>query len=290
MSFLEYLKIKIKSSKILPKYYREYFKKIRLSSFPYVSGDTFLALADCAVIGDLSKPIYFSSIEKKEIIFIEVDYFDNKEIFNLACNFKKVIIHNGDTSPNMNLINQLAKKKIFVYGTNINFTDDYIKPIPIGLENAHFRRNGNLNYFNPLQLSRIDKHKENILLTSFSLTSKVRVEYEKILTNRNIINNKGLDLNTYRKLLAKSYFVLSPPGNGIDCHRTWEAFYNNTIPVIEKKYYLFNHLNLPVLIVDKLNDFLDLSIDDKINKYNEINSQSKDQIYMKWWINHIEKD
>ena len=129
-----------------------------------------------------------------------------------------------------------------------------------------------------------------ILLVSFSLSSNVRVEYEKILINYGITNNKGLDMDTYRNLLAKSYFVLSPPGNGIDCHRTWEAFYNDTIPVIEKKYYLFQHLNLPVLVVDNIKDFLDLSIDDKIKKYNSINSQRKEQIYMKWWINYIERD
>ena len=208
MKFIEYLKSKIKSSKFLPKHYREYFQKIRLTSFPYISGDTFLAIADCAVISDSPKPIYLSSIEKKDIIFIEVDLFDKKEIFNLACTFKKVIIHNGDTNPNINLINQLVKRKIHVFGTNINFISDFVKPIPIGLENAHIKLNGSLNHYNPLNLSRVVKVKENILLVSFSLSSNVRVEYEKTLISYGIANNKGLDLDTYRNLLAKSYFVL----------------------------------------------------------------------------------
>ena len=82
--------------------------------------------------------------------------------------------------------------------------------------------------------------------------------------------------------------MLSPPGNGIDCHRTWEAFYNNTVPVIEKKYYLFSHLNLPVFVVDEINEFLSLSYVDKIKIYKSIIKKNKKQIYMKWWINYLE--
>ena len=35
-------------------------------------------------------------------------------------------------------------RKIYVFGTNIDFINDYIKPIPIGLENAHHKLNGHL--------------------------------------------------------------------------------------------------------------------------------------------------
>jgi hypothetical protein len=46
-------------------------------------------------------------------------------------------------------------------------------------------------------------------------------------------------------------FVLSPFGNGMDCHRTWEALLCGCIPIVRSS--VFNELfdGLPVLIVDK---------------------------------------
>jgi len=49
-------------------------------------------------------------------------------------------------------------------------------------------------------------------------------------------------------------FVLSPFGNGMDCHRTWEALLCGCIPIVRSS--VFNELfeGLPVLIVDKWED------------------------------------
>jgi hypothetical protein len=51
-------------------------------------------------------------------------------------------------------------------------------------------------------------------------------------------------------MLSNSQFVLSPPGNGADCHRTWEAIYLGAIPIVHKDFWPFNNLELPVLVID----------------------------------------
>jgi hypothetical protein len=33
--------------------------------------------------------------------------------------------------------------------------------------------------------------------------------------------------------MASHRFVVSPPGNGIDCHRTWESLYLGSIPIVK---------------------------------------------------------
>ncbi|MGK4301821.1 hypothetical protein, partial [Klebsiella pneumoniae] len=33
--------------------------------------------------------------------------------------------------------------------------------------------------------------------------------------------------------LSESYFVLSPPGMGQDCYRTWEAIFMGSIPIVK---------------------------------------------------------
>lgn len=46
-------------------------------------------------------------------------------------------------------------------------------------------------------------------------------------------------------------FVISPHGNGLDCHRTWEALTLGCIPIVKKSNLDSLYTDLPVLIVDK---------------------------------------
>lgn len=51
-------------------------------------------------------------------------------------------------------------------------------------------------------------------------------------------------------------FGLSPPGNGIDCHRTWEMLFFGIIPIVESSRMdmLYHKFDLPVVIVKDWND------------------------------------
>ncbi len=281
---------------------RKYFSKIkniifkykinftsRLTSFPYISGDTFLSISDCCIINFKYKPCLLKLTNKKDLIFIENDLLSIKWVFNEAKKYKKVILHNGDKSPKEEILNELTKNKIFVFGTNIRKLNKYIEPIPIGIENAHFQRNGSLDYYNPINISKLKIIKNNLLLVSFSVQTNpmVREKYTSILNEFGYQNKYYRNLNDYRRILASSFFVISPPGNGIDCHRTWEAFIHKTIPVIERKYDLFKHIDLPILVVDKIQDFLEYSDEKKLMIYKDILEKKYESIFIKWWIDYI---
>lgn len=51
-------------------------------------------------------------------------------------------------------------------------------------------------------------------------------------------------------------FWISPRGNGIDCHRTWEALYLDIIPIVWNSTLNSLYANLPVMII---NDHTDLT-------------------------------
>ena len=58
--------------------------------------------------------------------------------------------------------------------------------------------------------------------------------------------------------------MISPPGNGIDCHRTWEAIYLGSVPVVLKKYISHELIRLfPIIAVNKWEDFFELSSSEK---------------------------
>lgn len=59
------------------------------------------------------------------------------------------------------------------------------------------------------------------------------------------------------KEMIKYSFVLSPYGNGMDCHRTWEALCLGCIPIVRGRSLEELYEDLPVLIVENWNDVTD---------------------------------
>jgi len=53
---------------------------------------------------------------------------------------------------------------------------------------------------------------------------------------------------------VKYAFVISPHGNGLDCHRTWEALCLGCIPIVKTSPLDFLYEGLPVLIVNRWSD------------------------------------
>jgi hypothetical protein len=107
------------------------------------------------------------------------------------------------------------------------------------------------------------------------------ISKELVFYENNKINRKQTWENQ-----SKYAFVISPHGNGLDCHRTWEALCLGCIPIVKKSgiSYLFDEL--PVLIVE---DWKHLNIEllnNTINKFkNSIFNYEK--LTLKYWVNKI---
>jgi hypothetical protein len=91
--------------------------------------------------------------------------------------------------------------------------------------------------------------------------------------------NKVLRLESWKNMIKYKY-VISPLGNGLDCHRTWEAIILGCIPIVKKSGLDPMYDGLPVLIV---NDWKDIT-QDLLDNYKPDNSNIK-KIYMDYWIN-----
>lgn len=59
----------------------------------------------------------------------------------------------------------------------------------------------------------------------------------------------------YVRGLASSYFCIAPRGHGIDTHRTWEALYLRTIPVVTSSVVAEQHADMPMIVLDDWSSF-----------------------------------
>lgn len=86
--------------------------------------------------------------------------------------------------------------------------------------------------------------------------------------------------------LAHTKFVISPRGNGIDCHRTWEAIIMGAIPVVRHSTLDPLFEGLPVLLIDDWNTITPEFLE---NAYKEIWSRRYDYspLYYEYWREKI---
>ena len=91
-------------------------------------------------------------------------------------------------------------------------------------------------------------------------------------------------------MMSQYKFVLSPPGAGMDCHRTWEALYIGCIPIVITSKIDELYEELPIVVV---NDWNEITKEFLERKYDEIMKNKQDNIYnmekleLKYWTDLI---
>lgn len=136
------------------------------------------------------------------------------------------------------------------FAQNAAVRDERLIPIPIGLER---------DIWSPVVLK-----KDVILSTPRAKTKKLAYLNVAIGTNPSrpplyqLFSNRPwctvedrVPFPNYAKQLSIHKFVLSPDGNGLDTHRTWETLCLGAFPVVERHYFTEEFAKrLPLLIVD----------------------------------------
>ena len=78
---------------------------------------------------------------------------------------------------------------------------------------------------------------------------------------RSVLESKGLQfipqlpLSNYLPILASHRYAISPPGNGIDCHRIWECLLMGVIPVLLRSCFTESIAEtIPCILLDSWDD------------------------------------
>ena len=95
--------------------------------------------------------------------------------------------------------------------------------------------------------------KTKLLYFNFNVQSNrpVRAACEKALLAQGYEKNENRPWKEYIEDLSQYKYCASPEGNGVDCHRTWEALALGVIPIVLKNPIVYTWFkDLPILWVD----------------------------------------
>ena len=144
---------------------------------------------------------------------------------------------------------------------------------------------------------QIGEHKNLLILGIKDKTDRTRRKKSSVnrlkiieILKKNNFNNKLHDPNKYFSKLANYKFVVSPEGNGIDCHRHYEALMAGSIPICEynekteKKYE-----GLPILYTK---DYSEINEEYLIKKYNEMlkKEYNFDKMFLYYYTKEQQKE
>jgi len=93
--------------------------------------------------------------------------------------------------------------------------------------------------------------------------------------------------------MATHQFVISPPGNGIDCHRTWEAIALGSIPIVSKRLSsLYADNGFPVVTVGD-NEWAELGSKHGQKRLKEAAAKAPKvmppAMYLEYWVQKFRK-
>jgi hypothetical protein len=266
----------------------------RPSSAPFVSGDSFRAIADYVFEqGKLTRrrgrerngaPVVFvRSVEVRSFFSDAAESIDGHYV---------LVTNNGDENISRAHLDLLDDRVIHWFAQNALVRDERITGIPIGLENANMHCNGIVSVFS--RLRKREAPKTPGILAAFTVGNNreeravATEELRKcpVATLMDRTNSRD-----YQETLSGYMFVASPAGNGFDCHRTWEALYLGVIPVVRRHAFFDWFPDLPFIQLDDWGELQGLTEEKLLRSYTLLKEKldRARTLWMDYWVETIEE-
>jgi hypothetical protein len=257
------------------------YRRTRPDSRPFISGDGFRRIAH-HILDETRSRLRTDRLRPGDIIFVATHLA--KTFFLESAPQIRVpytlITHNSDMAAGAELIGLIDENVRAWFAQNNTFVHERVTPIPIGLENLHHYRAGIPDKIAALRRQR---QKRNRVLVSFNVRTNPAErgaihDLARQLECADCIP-QWLDQDAYLRTLAEYRFVVSPPGHGLDTHRTWEAMYLRVVPIVGDSVPMrsFEKLGLPIWILQNWNSLVDVRPGDLEEKYEELSEGFSDR-------------
>ncbi len=267
------------------------------TSFPYLSGLTWVHFSDWKLLGKdysgnetsfdpelvkLGDTIYVDSLCLD--LFIE-EYLPKiqEKVILITSNYG----YGSDQSLPGKYESLLESDKIaawFVQNIDRAPTSKLI-PIPIGLANKNWAHGNTTLLDSIIPTALIKKKRKNFIYINITpRPERVNcINYFKSLGLK-FENQKSYPL--YLQDLSKSVFVVSPKGNGLDCHRTWEALLLGCFPIVESSSLDPLYEDLPILIINNWEEVTTALLKKTYAKFSN-KEWSREKLYAPYWFQKV---
>lgn len=191
-----------------------------------------------------------------------------KKFFN---NFKPnhefiLVTHNGDNHINNSCLEYLFDPFLVKwYSQNVDIIHPKLQSIPIGIANEMWEHGDESVFY---KIINEKNNKNNLVYSNFRLNTnfETRIHCQREIIKKGLVMSEIKSFELYLRELSKSFFNISPNGNGVDCHKTWESLYLKTIPIVTKSTNINFYTKLPIIVIDDWSE-LDVNFLTKENYY-----------------------
>lgn len=263
----------------------------RKASFPFISGDTFRKISD-HIFDETNVPFIPTRIQFADIVFVNGDMINEFFTYAYPLIAKPFILvtHNTDHSIPAHNASYLDHNKILAwFSQNIDREHAKLFGLPIGLANYHWPHGKIEIVISALQTKKSWNEREDKAYVNFlSKTNPAeRVNVWNMFQNKPFcIVRQNRPYFEYLTDMQLGKFVISPPGNGRDCHRHWEALLMGAIPVVKHSPLDVLFEGLPVIFVNEWSEVTQEFLMQEYHKLQGRTFQVK-KLYVEYWINHI---
>jgi hypothetical protein len=263
----------------------------RGSSAPFISGDTFRSYAD-HIFDETTSDLIPRKVKTGDLVFVKTDYLETffAHYHPLIKEPYILLTHNSDHPAPGPCFSYLDDPKLLAWFAQNVEVEPHPKlhPIPIGIANKCWEH-GNPNIFLNFLSARKNQDRPILCYLNFAPSTYPKERpYVWNLFYRQpwcvVSQPKALPL--YLRDLSQSKFVLSPRGNGLDCHRTWEALLLGAIPILRTSTLDPLLADLPVLIVDEWETITESYLNKQYESIKQ-KSYNLEKIFIKYWIQRI---
>lgn len=272
-------------------------------NFPSVviHGDRFAAIADAEINFNADGTQIHRNVESigrgAKIVFVKTDFIGEvfKQLHSMEDPAPFVLItHNSDIAITRELYQSSPRCVIRWYALNVDhYAPNVLIPIPSGME----RPGGggySANYQNVVDAWNDDwMGRPCWVLGNWNINNNVaeRTPARVLFDNRSKWQwvDYGIGHLNFLQRCVGARFVMSPPGNGIDCHRTWEALYCGAIPIVKLSQHTEAFTDLPILTVEDWSILSDALLDIVYDGFQKT-PWKMEMAFFPYWEGRILKD
>jgi hypothetical protein len=197
-----------------------------------------------------------------------------------------LLTHNSDQKFTSQQLNHIKPYISHVYAINCGFQDPLVTPIPLGFVDSKYKPH---NKFEEIANKKLEKTILCYMNFAINTNPVKRQECWNTFVNQDwVVQESNIPPEDFYTQVARSKYVLSPEGTGIDCHRIYESIYLGSIPVLKTSELDYFYQSLPVLIVENWSEitqeYLDtnyLNLKSKLDQWVKTNPTWTDA---KFWV------